>query len=99
MALSYLQMSEAEKQRYVRFYEDGLKKSADALENQFDLLKRERQIFTPDGLNRTNQRMARMIATNESEQFFKVQSGEYGKKRKNRTCSGLRKEQWFPRGN
>lgn len=112
--LAYIQMDDASRQRYVRFYEDGLKKASDILENQFDLLKRERQVFTPVGLERTSLRMAkylsdifettyplvvpfdfenfgkksvtkgrklfssiaRMIAANESEQFFKVQSGE-----------------------
>lgn len=35
--LAYIQMDDASRQRYVRFYEDGLKKASDILENQFDL--------------------------------------------------------------
>lgn len=61
--LAFAQTDGASKKRYVRFYEDGLKKAATALEGQFETLKRERLMFTPDGITPVGQRMGRYLTS------------------------------------
>lgn len=55
-------MEDSAKQRYERFYEDGLKKAASALESQFELLKKERLLFTTEGIVPCEVRLGRYLS-------------------------------------
>ena len=61
--LAYSGIDDTSKKKYERFYEDGLAKATIALESQFDALKRERLVFSKDGIRPAEQRMAKYLAS------------------------------------
>lgn len=56
--LAYTRADNHSRERFARFFDEGLKKSIVGMENQFDELKRERIVFGQNGLEPTNTRMA-----------------------------------------
>lgn len=60
--LAFMQMDDSSKKRYERFYDDGIKKAANALESQFELLKKERLLFTAEGIVPCDIRLGRYLS-------------------------------------
>lgn len=56
--LAYMKVDNHSRERFARFFDEGLKKAVIGMENQFDNLKRERIVFGPNGLEPTETRMA-----------------------------------------
>lgn len=60
--LSFNYVDDYNKSRFERFFEEDRKKAEEAVANQFESLKRERQYFTGQGIEKTQLRISKHLA-------------------------------------